>query len=80
MATPLDATPPVATPQVVPPPVATPPPPQPVICKKGKCQPYDPAKDKVRFQFHTIRKYKKIAGQNTFQILLLNDANMIGEH
>ena len=29
---------------------------------------------------HTIRKYKKMAGQNTFQILLLNDANMIGEH
>ena len=29
---------------------------------------------------HTIRKRKKIAGQNTFQILLLNDANMIGEH
>merc|ERR1712088_926659 len=35
--TPLDA-----TPQMVTPPVATPPPPQPVICKKGKCQPYDP--------------------------------------
>jgi hypothetical protein len=29
---------------------------------------------------HTIRKGKKMAGQNTFQILLLNDANMIGEH
>ena len=29
---------------------------------------------------HTIRKYKKIAAQNTFQILVLNDANMIGEH
>ena len=29
---------------------------------------------------HTIRKYKKMAGQNTFQILVLNDANMIGEH
>ena len=29
---------------------------------------------------HTIQKCKKIAGQNTFQILLLNDANMIGEH
>ena len=29
---------------------------------------------------HTIRKRKKMAGQNTFQILLLNDANMIGEH
>ena len=28
---------------------------------------------------HTIRKYKKMAGQNTFQILLLNDANMIGQ-
>ena len=26
---------------------------------------------------HTIRKCKKMAGQNTFQILLLNDANMI---
>jgi hypothetical protein len=25
---------------------------------------------------HTIRKCKKMAGQNTFQILLLNDANM----
>ena len=35
----------------------------------------------MRFQSgHTIRKYKKMAGQNTFQILLLNDANMIGEH
>jgi hypothetical protein len=29
---------------------------------------------------HTIQKRKKMAGQNTFQILLLNDANMIGEH
>ena len=29
---------------------------------------------------HTIRKYKKMAGQNTFQILVLNDANIIGEH
>ena len=29
---------------------------------------------------HTIRKYKKMAGQNTFQILVLNDSNMIGEH
>ena len=29
---------------------------------------------------HTIRKCKKMAGQNTFQILLLNDANTIGEH
>ena len=29
---------------------------------------------------HTIRKCEKMAGQNTFQILLLNDANMIGEH
>jgi hypothetical protein len=29
---------------------------------------------------HTIRKGKKMAGQNTFQILLLNDANIIGEH
>ena len=29
---------------------------------------------------HTIRKCKKMAGQNTFEILLLNDANMIGEH
>ena len=28
---------------------------------------------------HTIRKCKKMAGQNTFEILLLNDANMIGE-
>ena len=28
----------------------------------------------------TIRKRKKMAGQNTFQILLLNDANMIEEH
>ena len=28
---------------------------------------------------HTIQKCKKTAGQNTFQILLLNDANMIGE-
>ena len=29
---------------------------------------------------HTIQKSKKIAGKNTFQILLLNDANMIGKH
>ena len=29
---------------------------------------------------HTIRKRKKMAGQNTFQIFLLGDANMIGEH
>ena len=29
---------------------------------------------------HTIRKRQEMAGQNTFQILLLNDANMIGEH
>ena len=29
---------------------------------------------------HTIRKCQKIARQNTFEILLLNDANMIGEH
>ena len=29
---------------------------------------------------HTIRKCKKLAGQNAFKILLLNDANMIGEH
>ena len=29
---------------------------------------------------HTIRKYKKMAGQNTFQVLLLNDANMVEEH
>jgi len=29
--------------------IATPtqPPPQPVVCKKGKCKPYDPTKDKV---------------------------------
>ena len=54
VATPLDATPPDATPQVVKPPIATPPPPQPVICKKGKCQPYDPAKDKVRFHSYKV--------------------------
>ena len=29
---------------------------------------------------HTIRKCQKMARQNTFQILLLNGANMIGEH
>ena len=29
---------------------------------------------------HTIRKCQKMARQNTFEILLLNDANMIGEH
>jgi hypothetical protein len=28
----------------------------------------------------TNREYKKMAWQNTFQILLLNDANIIGEH
>ena len=30
--------------------------------------------------YHTIQKRKKMAGPNTFQILVLNDANMIGEH
>ena len=29
---------------------------------------------------HTIQKCQKMAGQNTFEILLLNDANMIEEH
>ena len=29
---------------------------------------------------HTIRKCKKMAGQNTFNFFLLNDAYMIGEH
>ena len=29
---------------------------------------------------HTIQKLKKMAGQNALQILLLDDANMIGEH
>ena len=29
---------------------------------------------------HTIRKCQKMARQNTLKILLLNDANMIGEH
>ena len=29
---------------------------------------------------HTIRKCKKMAGQNTFKILLLNDDNIIEEH
>ena len=29
---------------------------------------------------HTIQKRKKMPGQNKFQNLLLNDANMIGEH
>ena len=29
---------------------------------------------------HTIRKCQKMARKNTFEILLLNDANMIGEH
>ena len=33
-----------------------------------------------QYILHTIRKCKKMAGQNTFQILLLDDANMIGEH
>ena len=28
---------------------------------------------------HTFRKCKNLAGQNTFQILLINDANMIGD-
>ena len=31
-------------------------------------------------QKHTIRKFKKMTGQKTFQILLLNDAIIIGEH
>ena len=35
---------------------------------------------KTKTLVHTIRKCKKMAGQNTFEILLLNDANMIGEH
>ena len=29
---------------------------------------------------HTIRKCQKMARQNTFEILLLDDANMIREH
>ena len=29
---------------------------------------------------HTIRKCNKIAGQNTLQMLLLNDVDLIGEH
>jgi hypothetical protein len=29
---------------------------------------------------HTIRKCQKMARQNTFEILLLNDTNTIGEH
>jgi hypothetical protein len=29
---------------------------------------------------HTIRKCQKMARQNTFEIMLLNDANMIKEH
>jgi hypothetical protein len=29
---------------------------------------------------HTIRKCQKMDKQNTFKFLLLNDANMIGEH
>ena len=32
-----------------------------------------------RLFIHTIRKCQKMAWQNTFKILLLNDANMIGE-
>ena len=32
------------------------------------------------YPVHTIRKCQKLARQNTFEILLLNDANMIGEH
>ena len=38
-----------------------------------------PVKNSIAF-IHTIQKCKKMAGQNTFQILLLNDANIIGEH
>ena len=33
---------------------ATPAPPKPVICKKGKCQPYDPTKDRVSTQVFGI--------------------------
>ena len=29
---------------------------------------------------HTVRKRKKIAGQNAFEILLLNSTNMMEEH
>jgi hypothetical protein len=36
--------------------------------------------DKKLVLKHTIQKRKKMAGQNTFQILLLDDSNMIGEH
>ena len=34
----------------------------------------------VYYVQHTIQKCKKMAGPNTFEILLLNDANKIGEH
>ena len=36
--------------------------------------------ENLRLIAHTIRKCKKMAGQNKFQSFLLNDANMIGEH
>ena len=39
-----------------------------------------PAKNLPWRPCHTIRKYKKMGVQNTFQILVLNDANMMGEH
>ena len=39
--------PPTIETQADPQPQTTTPPPKPVICKKGKCQPYDPAKDRV---------------------------------
>ena len=29
---------------------------------------------------HTIWKFKKTVGQNTFKILLLNNVKMLGEH
>ena len=34
----------------------------------------------ISIPLHTIQNCKKMAGQNAFQILLLNDANMIGEY
>ena len=34
----------------------------------------------LNLEFHTIQKRKKMPRQNTFQNLLLNDANMIEEH
>ena len=46
---------------------------------KKKCGDTEKNKEKIEANCtHTIQKCKKMTGQNTFKILLLNDAYMIG--